>query len=71
MGGRSVFAKLALPDAEDQPKISAFDRGRFSGISVDQLIRILHIFGRDVRIALRLKFRGRQRAVNWRRSARL
>lgn len=47
----------------DQPKISALARGRLAGFSLERLVRFLNILGRDVRIVVKPKPKGRQHAI--------
>jgi len=47
----------------DQPKISALVRGRLAGFSLERLVRFLNALGRDVRIVVTPKARGRRRAI--------
>ncbi len=44
----------------DQPKISALLRGRFSGFSIERLLRLLLLLGHDVKITVQ-PARGRAR----------
>ncbi len=37
----------------DQPKVSALQRGRLDGFSLDRLFRFLNALGRDVEISIR------------------
>ncbi len=46
----------------DQPKISALARGRFSGFSIDRLLRLLMLLGNDIEITVKSRPRSRSRA---------
>lgn len=41
----------------DQPKISALKQGRLSGFSIERLMRLLLLMGRDIEITVRDKAR--------------
>jgi len=43
----------------DQPKISALKQGRLSGFSIERLMRLLLLMGRDIEITVRDKARSR------------
>ena len=47
----------------DQPRISALARGRLAGFSLERLVRFLNILGRDVRILVKPKPKGRHHAM--------
>jgi predicted XRE-type DNA-binding protein len=46
----------------DQPKISALERGKLSGFSLDRLVRFLVLLGSDVKIVVSAQPRSRRRA---------
>lgn len=46
----------------DQPKISALNRGRLSGFSIERLFRFLNILDSDITIKITPKKRSRKRA---------
>ena len=46
----------------DQPKISALNRGRLSGFSIERLLRFLVLLGQDVRITVKSRPRSRNHA---------
>lgn len=43
----------------DQPKISALKQGKLSGFSIERLMRLLLLLGRDIEIAVKAKPRSR------------
>ena len=45
----------------DQPKVSALKQGRLSGFSIERLMRLLLVLGRDIEITV--KGRGKPRAM--------
>ena len=46
----------------DQPKVSALKQGKLSGFSIERLIRLLLLLGRDIEIAVKTKPRSRPTA---------
>src|ERR1051326_7862371 len=46
----------------DQPKISALKQGKLSGFSIERLMRLLLVLGRDIEIAVKTKPRSRSTA---------
>ena len=46
----------------DQPKISALKQGKLSGFSIERLMRLLLLMGRDIEITVRDKPRSRPTA---------
>ncbi len=67
-----VIAKRRLTQAAaaellnlDQPKVSALVRGRLAGFSLDRLVRLLVLLGRDVEIVVKSRARaaGRVRVL--------
>ena len=46
----------------DQPKISALNRGRLSGFSIERLLRFLMLLGHDVEITVKSRPRSRSQA---------
>ena len=64
-----VIAKRRLTQAAaaellnlDQPKVSALVRGRLAGFSLDRLVRLLVLLGRDVEIVVKPRARTAGRA---------
>ena len=64
-----VIAKRRLTQAAaaellnlDQPKVSALVRGRLAGFSLDRLVRLLVLRGRDVEIVVKSRARAAGRA---------
>jgi predicted XRE-type DNA-binding protein len=43
----------------DQPKVSALKQGKLSGFSIERLMRLLLVLGRDIEIAVKTKPRSR------------
>jgi predicted XRE-type DNA-binding protein len=46
----------------DQPKISALKQGKLSGFSIERLMRLLLLLGRDIEIQVKTKPRSRSAA---------
>jgi predicted XRE-type DNA-binding protein len=46
----------------DQPKISALKQGKLSGFSIERLLRLLLVLGRDIEITVKAKTRSRSTA---------
>src|SRR6266567_8365315 len=46
----------------DQPKVSALKQGKLSGFSIERLMRLLLVLGRDIEIAVKTKPRSRSTA---------
>jgi predicted XRE-type DNA-binding protein len=46
----------------DQPKVSALKQGKLSGFSIERLMRLLLVLGRDIEIAVKAKPRSRATA---------
>jgi predicted XRE-type DNA-binding protein len=46
----------------DQPKVSALKQGTVSGFSIERLMRLLLLLGRDIEIAVKTKPRSRPTA---------
>lgn len=59
--------RLTLAEAAtlgiNQPQVSAFVRGRLDGISLERLMHLLKLLGRDVVIVVKPKPKGRRRAM--------
>ena len=56
---RITQAQAAAVLGIDQPKISALKQGKLSGFSIERLMRLLLLLGRDVEIAVKEKPRSR------------
>lgn len=52
---RLTQAKAAVLLGMDQPKISALRRGKLTGFSIERLMRMLLLLGRDIEIAVKEK----------------
>jgi predicted XRE-type DNA-binding protein len=52
---RLTQAKAAVLLGMDQPKISALKRGKLAGFSIERLMRMLLLLGRDIEIAVKEK----------------
>jgi predicted XRE-type DNA-binding protein len=52
---RLTQAKAAVLLGMDQPKISALKRGKLTGFSIERLMRMLLLLGRDIEIAVKEK----------------
>jgi predicted XRE-type DNA-binding protein len=50
---RLTQAKAAVLLGVDQPKISALKRGKLTGFSIERLMRMLLLLGRDIEIAVK------------------
>ena len=59
---RITQAQAAAVLGIDQPKISALKQGKLSGFSIERLMRLLLLLGRDVEIAVKEKPRSRSTA---------
>jgi len=59
---RITQAQAAAVLGIDQPKISALKQGKLSGFSIERLMRLLLLLGRDVEIAVKEKPRSRPTA---------
>jgi len=59
---RITQAQAAAVLGIDQPKISALKQGKLSGFSIEGLMRLLLLLGRDVEIAVKEKPRSRPTA---------
>jgi predicted XRE-type DNA-binding protein len=59
---RITQAQAAALLGIDQPKISALKQGKLSGFSIERLMRLLLLLGRDVEIAVKEKPRSRPKA---------
>ena len=59
---RITQAQAAAILGIDQPKISALKQGKLSGFSIERLMRLLLLLGRDVEIAVKEKPRSRPTA---------
>jgi len=46
----------------DQPKVSALKQGKLSGFSIERLMRLLLLLGRDIEIAVKIRPRSRPTA---------
>jgi predicted XRE-type DNA-binding protein len=46
----------------DQPKVSALKQGKLSGFSIERLMRLLLVLGRDIEIVVKTKPRSRSTA---------
>ena len=46
----------------DQPKISALKQGKLSGFSIERLMRLLLLLGRDIEITVKAKSKSRSNA---------
>src|SRR5437667_11229360 len=46
----------------DQPKVSALKQGKLSGFSIERLMRLLLLLGRDIEIAVKIKPRSESTA---------
>ena len=46
----------------DQPKVSALKQGKLSGFSIERLMRLLLMLGRDIEITVRARTRSRSAA---------
>jgi predicted XRE-type DNA-binding protein len=46
----------------DQPKVSALKQGKLSGFSIERLIRLLLVLGRDIEITVKVRPRSRSAA---------
>jgi len=46
----------------DQPKVSALKQGRLSGFSVERLMRLLLVLGRDIEITVKRRAKSRSAA---------
>ena len=46
----------------DQPKVSALKQGRLSGFSIERLLRLLLLLGRDIEIAVKGRAKSRSAA---------
>jgi predicted XRE-type DNA-binding protein len=56
---RITQAQAAAVLGIDQPQISALKQGKLSGFSIERLMRLLLLLGRDVEIAVKEKPRSR------------
>ena len=56
---RLTQSQAALLLGIDQPKISALKQGKLSGFSIERLMRLLLVLGRDVEITVKAKPRSR------------
>jgi len=54
---RMTQAQTAAMLGIDQPRISALKQGRLSGFSIERLMRLLLLMGRDIEITVRDKAR--------------
>jgi predicted XRE-type DNA-binding protein len=52
---RLTQAKAAVLLGMDQPKISALKKGKLTGFSIERLMRMLLLLGRDIEIAVKEK----------------
>lgn len=52
---RLTQAKAAVLLGMDQPKISALKQGKLTGFSIERLMRMLLLLGRDIEIAVKEK----------------
>ena len=59
---RITQAQAAAVLGIDRPKISALKQGKLSGFSIERLMRLLLLLGRDVEIAVKEKPRSRPTA---------
>lgn len=46
----------------DQPKVSALKQGKLSGFSIERLLRLLLVLGRDIEITVKVRPRSRSAA---------
>ena len=46
----------------DQPKVSALKQGRLSGFSIERLMRLLLVLGRDIEITVKVRTRSKSPA---------
>jgi predicted XRE-type DNA-binding protein len=49
----------------DQPKVSALKQGKLSGFSIERLMRLLLVLGRDIEITVKGKSKSRSTARLW------
>lgn len=70
LGQSEIIAERRLTQLEaaallgiDQPKISALVRGRLGGFSLERPMRFLNVLGRDARIVVKPKPKGRRNAI--------
>jgi len=59
---RLTQSEAALLLGIDQPKISALKQGKLSGFSLERLMRLLLVLGRDIEITVKLRPRSRSAA---------
>ena len=59
---RMTQAQAAAILGVDQPKISALKQGRLSGFSIERLMRLLLLLGRDIEITVKGKAKSRSAA---------
>jgi predicted XRE-type DNA-binding protein len=59
---RLTQSQAALLLGIDQPKISALKQGRLSGFSIERLMRLLLVLGRDIEITVKARAKSRSSA---------
>jgi len=59
---RMTQTEAAVVLAIDQPKISALKQGKLSGFSIERLMRLLLLLGRDIEITVKEKSKSRSTA---------